>query len=76
MQNLQRTLPGNVTTRELQQLDWHLSQLLDRQIQTSPYARDNSLMRKKLIKNNIPEDPLGSLVPIPTVSDDYPSKED
>ncbi len=48
MQNLQRTLPANVTTRQLQQLDWHLSQLLDRQIQTSPFARDKALVRKKL----------------------------
>ncbi|WP_128175024.1 type VI secretion system membrane subunit TssM [[Pantoea] beijingensis] len=43
MQNLQRTLPPNVTARDLQQLDEHLRQLLDRQIQSSPYARDNTL---------------------------------
>lgn len=48
MQNLQRTLPANVTTRQLQQLDWHLSQLLDRQIQSSPFIRDNTLMMRKL----------------------------
>ena len=48
MQNLQRTLPANVTTRQLQQLDWHLSQLLDRQIQSSPFVRDNALMMRKL----------------------------
>ncbi|OON41287.1 type VI secretion system protein ImpL [Izhakiella australiensis] len=48
MQNLQRSLPASVTSRELQQLDWHLSQLLDRQIQSSPYARDNALMMHKL----------------------------
>jgi len=51
MQNFQRTLPSTVTTRDLQQLDWHLSQLLDRQIQTSPYARDNALMMRKLADN-------------------------
>lgn len=51
MQNLQRTLPANATTRQLQQLDWHLSQLLDRQIQTSPFVRDNTLMMRKLATN-------------------------
>ena len=51
MQNLQRTLPDNVSARDLQQLDWHLSQLLDQQIQSSPYARDNALMMRKLAEN-------------------------
>lgn len=51
MQNLQRTLPASVTTRQLQQLDWHLSQLLDRQIQTSPFTRDNALIMRKLAVN-------------------------
>jgi len=51
MQNLQRKLPASVTTRELQQLDWHLSQLLDRQILSSPYVRDNALMVKTLALN-------------------------
>lgn len=51
MQNLQRTLPANVTTHDLQQLDWHLSQLLDRQIQSSPFARDNALIMRKLAAN-------------------------
>ncbi|WP_051937103.1 type VI secretion system membrane subunit TssM [Erwinia sp. 9145] len=51
MQNLQRSLPASVTTSQLQQLDWHLSQLLDRQIQTSPFARDNGLVVKKLSTN-------------------------
>lgn len=51
MLNLQRTLPAHVSARELQQLDWHLSQLLDRQIQSSPYARDNTLMLRKLADN-------------------------
>jgi type VI secretion system protein ImpL len=51
MQNLQRTLPDDVSARDLQQLDWHLSQLLDQQIQSSPYARDNALMLRKLAEN-------------------------
>ena len=51
MQNLQRTLPDNVSARDLQQLDWHLSQLLDQQIQSSPYARDNALMMRNLAEN-------------------------
>ncbi|EXU74047.1 type VI secretion system membrane subunit TssM [Erwinia mallotivora] len=77
MQNLQRTLPGSVTTRQLQQLDWHLSQLLDRQIQTSPYARDNVLMRKMVnnLDNAVPQ-PLDTPAPVPAASDDYPSGEE
>ncbi|MEJ5064722.1 type VI secretion system membrane subunit TssM [Erwinia sp. MYb375] len=48
MQNLQRSLPSSVTTQQIQQLDWHLSQLLDRQILSSPYMRDNALMVRQL----------------------------
>lgn len=48
MQNLQRNLPSSVTTQQIQQLDWHLSQLLDRQILSSPYLRDNTLMVRQL----------------------------
>lgn len=51
MQNLQRTLPGNVTTRQLQQIDSHLSQLLDRQIQTSPFVREDALIKRKMTIN-------------------------
>ncbi|KGD82450.1 type VI secretion system protein ImpL [Pantoea sp. PNA 14-12] len=51
LQNLQRSLPEKVSARDLQQLDWHLSQLLDQQIQSSPYARDNALMMRKLADN-------------------------
>ncbi|WP_313699181.1 type VI secretion system membrane subunit TssM [Pantoea sp.] len=51
LQNLQRSLPDTVSARDLQQLDWHLSQLLDQQIQSSPYARDNALMMRKLADN-------------------------
>ena len=48
LQNLQHSLSEKVSARDLQQLDWHLSQLLDQQIQSSPYARDNALMMRKL----------------------------
>jgi len=51
MQNLQRTLPTNITTRQLQQLDSHLSQLLDRQIQTSPFVREDTLIKRKMTIN-------------------------
>lgn len=51
MQNLQRSLSAEISARDLQQLDWHLSQLLDRHIQSSPYARDNALMMRKLADN-------------------------
>lgn len=71
MQNLQRSLPASVTTRQLQQLDWHLSQLLDRQILSSPYLRDNALMMKKLSLNlenaghqADPDEPLAVLKPV------------
>ncbi|MBW7984909.1 type VI secretion system membrane subunit TssM [Enterobacillus tribolii] len=44
MINLQRNLPHGSTQKQLQQLEWHLSQLLDQQIQSSPYARDEALV--------------------------------
>lgn len=44
MLNLQRNLPQGSTKKQLQQLEWHLSQLLDGQIQASPYARDEALV--------------------------------
>ncbi|MGE9552216.1 type VI secretion system membrane subunit TssM [Erwinia amylovora] len=77
MQNLQRTLPANVTTRQLQQLDWHLSQLLDRQIQTTPFARDNALMMRKMATNldttgrQSPATKSGMAATEPASSDDY-----
>ena len=40
MLNLQRNLPQGSTQKQLQQIEWHLSQLLDTQIQASPYAKD------------------------------------
>lgn len=39
MLNLQRNLPQNVTQAQLQQLEWHLTQLLEPKIQASPYAQ-------------------------------------
>lgn len=47
MFNLQRNLPQNITRDQLSQLDWHLSQLLETQIQTSPYAKDDALVERE-----------------------------
>ncbi len=47
MQILSRNPPLAVTDAQRRQLDWHLSQLLDRQIQSSPYARDGALIMRK-----------------------------
>lgn len=44
MQNLRRNPSAAVTPQQMQQLEWHLSQLLDNQIQSSPYARNNLLI--------------------------------
>ncbi|KFK97911.1 MULTISPECIES: type VI secretion system membrane subunit TssM [unclassified Serratia (in: enterobacteria)] len=44
MLNLQRNLRQGITQQQLQQLEWHLSQLLDGQIQSSPYAKDEALV--------------------------------
>ncbi|HFF8939392.1 type VI secretion system membrane subunit TssM [Serratia ureilytica] len=44
MLNLQRNLPQGSTQKQLQQIEWHLSQLLDTQIQASPYAKDEPLV--------------------------------
>jgi len=44
MLNLQRNLPQSSTQKQLQQIEWHLSQLLDAQIQASPYAKDDALV--------------------------------
>lgn len=51
MQNLQKNLPSDVSRRQLQQLNWHLIQLLDRQILGSPYRQDNAQMMKILASN-------------------------
>jgi len=47
MQNLSRHASSALTAPQLEQIDRHLSQLLDRQIQTSPYARDSALIMRK-----------------------------
>lgn len=44
--NLQRQLPADVTQAQRQQLDGHLTQLLDAQIQASPYAKDDALVAR------------------------------
>lgn len=46
MLNLQRNLPQGSTQKQLQQIEWHLSQLLDVQIQASPYAKDEPLVEQ------------------------------
>ncbi|MBJ2064525.1 type VI secretion system membrane subunit TssM [Serratia odorifera] len=46
MLNLQRNLPQGSTQKQLQQIEWHLSQLLDTQIQSSPYAKDDALIEQ------------------------------
>ena len=47
MLNLQRTLPQNITREQLRQLEGHLSQLLETQIQSSPYAKDDGLITRE-----------------------------
>ncbi|MGG7446614.1 type VI secretion system membrane subunit TssM [Kosakonia oryzendophytica] len=45
--NLQRNLPQNVTKAQINQLEWHLRQLLEPQIQSSPYAKDDALIARE-----------------------------
>lgn len=47
MLNLERNLPQNVTKAQLRQLEWHLAQLLESKIQTSPYAKDDALISRQ-----------------------------
>ncbi|ENZ9095857.1 type VI secretion system membrane subunit TssM [Enterobacter asburiae] len=55
MWNIQRTLPQNVTHAQVKQLEWHLSQLWENQIQASPYARDDALLkREQALINQMP----------------------
>lgn len=60
MQNVRKNLPHDMSDRQLQQLDWHLIQLLDHPVPGSPYLPDNALMMKKLALklNNSGRDPL------------------
>ncbi|MFS2222868.1 type VI secretion system membrane subunit TssM [Pantoea sp. B65] len=52
MLNIQRSLPAGVTQLQLNQLEAHLVQLLETQIQTSPYARDDSLVAREQMQIN------------------------
>ena len=55
MLNVRRSLPQNVTRAQLSQLDRHLAQLLETQIQASPYARDDVLVkREQALINQMP----------------------
>ena len=55
MLNVRRSLPQNVTQAQLSQLDRHLAQLLETQIQASPYARDDVLVkREQALINQMP----------------------
>ena len=47
MLNLERNLPQNVTKAQIRQLEWHLTQLLEPQIQASPYAKDEALISRE-----------------------------
>ncbi|KIS41369.1 intracellular multiplication and macrophage-killing family protein [Kosakonia radicincitans YD4] len=47
MLNLERNLPQNVTKAQIRQLEWHLTQLLEPQIQSSPYAKDEALTSRE-----------------------------
>ena len=55
MLNVRRNLPQNVTQAQIGQLDRHLAQLLETQIQASPYARDDALVkREQALINQMP----------------------
>lgn len=58
--NLERSLAQDITQTQLTQLKWHLSQLLETQIQTSPYAADDALMARETALIN--QNPLASRV--------------
>ncbi|MEQ9885871.1 type VI secretion system membrane subunit TssM [Pectobacterium zantedeschiae] len=55
MLNISRELPQNVTQQEVKQLAWHLQQLLETHIQSSPYAKDDALVkREQVLINQMP----------------------
>ncbi|KAI0244636.1 Fused isobutyryl-CoA mutase [Massospora cicadina] len=55
MLNIQRNQPQNITRAQTKQLEWHLMQLLETQIQASPYARDDALVkREQALINQMP----------------------
>lgn len=58
--NLERTLGQDITRTQLTELKWHLSQLLEPQIQTSPFAADDALMTRETALIN--QNPLASRV--------------
>ncbi|MGR7644838.1 type VI secretion system membrane subunit TssM [Klebsiella aerogenes] len=60
MLNLQRNLPQNVMQAQLRQLEGHLVQLLEPQIQSSPYAKDDALIARERALIN--QQPLSSRV--------------
>ncbi|WP_380180323.1 type VI secretion system membrane subunit TssM [Kalamiella sp. sgz302252] len=64
MLNLRRDLPQNVTRSELAQLDAHLAQLLNAQIRTSPFAKDEELIareKKLILRSSLAERVYGRL---------------
>jgi type VI secretion system protein ImpL len=55
MLNVRRNLPQNITHSQLRQLERHLAQLLETQIQASPYAKDDALVkREQALINKMP----------------------
>ncbi|MCL6356855.1 type VI secretion system membrane subunit TssM [Pectobacterium parmentieri] len=55
MLNISRELPQNVTQQEVKQLAWHLQQLLETHIQSSPYAKDDALIKRgQVLINQMP----------------------
>lgn len=55
MLNVRRNLPQNIARSQISQLDRHLAQLLETQIQASPYARDDALVkREQALINQMP----------------------
>ncbi|MGK9172957.1 type VI secretion system membrane subunit TssM [Yokenella regensburgei] len=47
MLNLERNLPATMTKAQLRRMAWHLTQLLEPQIQSSPYAKDEALIARE-----------------------------
>jgi type VI secretion system protein ImpL len=47
MLNLERNMAQNMTKTQLRRLEWHLTQLLEPQIQSSPYAKDEALIARE-----------------------------
>jgi type VI secretion system protein ImpL len=60
MLNLQRNLPQNITREQLAQLSEHLRQLLEPQIQSSPWEKDEALIARE--RQLISQNPLATRV--------------